>query len=83
MRNIIGHRIRQARLENNLTQEQLAIKLQIVGFRHTRNTIAKIESGFRQITDVEIKAMAELLHVSVGWLFEEKNANANSETLFP
>ena len=71
MRNIIGHRVRLARLATNLTQEQLAIKLQIVGLSHTRNTIAKIESGYRQITDIEIKAIADVLEIEVNWLFEE------------
>lgn len=71
MRNIIGQRIQEARQLNKLTQEDLAVKLQILGLPHTRNTIAKIESGFRQITDIEIKAISEVLGVSIDWLFEE------------
>jgi len=71
MRNIIGHRVRLARQSANLTQEELAVKLQIIGLKHTRNTVAKIESGFRQVTDIEIKAISDVLNVSINWLFEE------------
>ena len=71
MRNIIGHRVRLARQSEHLTQEELAVKLQIIGLKHTRNTVAKIESGFRQVTDIEIKAISDVLNVSINWLFEE------------
>ncbi len=75
--NIIGDQIKLARREQNLTQNDLAARLQIVGLKHTRNTIAKIETGVRQITDIEIKMFAEVLGVSVGWLFGE-NLDGNS-----
>ena len=62
-----------ARQSNKLTQEELAVKLQILGLLHTRNTIAKLENGFRQITDIEIKAISDVLNVPINWLFEEDN----------
>lgn len=71
MRNIVGRRIQLARHSNNITQEELAIKLQFLGLRHTRNTIAKIENGFRQVTDIEIKAIATVLNIPVDWLFQD------------
>jgi transcriptional regulator with XRE-family HTH domain len=73
MRNITGRRIQAARQAKNLTQNELAIKLQMLGFTHTRNTIAKIENGFRQVTDIELRAIATALEVSVAWLFEEED----------
>jgi len=73
MRNITGQKIQLARRKKNLTQEELAIKLQILGLAHTRNTIAKIENGFRQVTDIEIKAISDVLDVAINWLFEEKD----------
>lgn len=77
MRNITGRRIQTARKLQNLTQEDLAIKLQIAGLRHTRNTIAKIESGFRQVTDVELNMIAKALNVQVGWFFVEEDSSAD------
>ena len=69
MRNITGPRIRLARRRQNLTQEDLAARLQVVGLYHTRNTIAKIESGVRQVTDIELLHIAQALVVDVAWLF--------------
>jgi transcriptional regulator with XRE-family HTH domain len=71
MRNIIGSKIQQARRQKHLTQEQLAAHLQMAGLTHTRNTVAKIEGGIRQVTDVEIKVIADVLGVRVAWLFDE------------
>ena len=71
MRNITGRKIQSIRKINNLTQEELAVKLQIHGLSHTRSTIAKIENGFRQVTDIELKSIANVLEVSVCTLFEE------------
>lgn len=58
-------------MKHQLTQEDLAISLQMRGLNHTRNTVAKIESGVRQVTDIEVKLIAEVLGVSVSALFEE------------
>lgn len=77
MRNITGTKIRQARSSKHITQEDLAIRLQMIGLLHTRNTIAKIESGVRQIMDYEVKAIAGVLGVSVSWLFSETNDENN------
>ncbi|MFZ4826180.1 MAG: helix-turn-helix domain-containing protein [Phototrophicaceae bacterium] len=82
MQNITGKRIRLARHIKNLTQEELATKLQIIGVPHSRNTIAKIESGFRQVLDVEIMAFAQVLELPIGWFFEE-DWDADSKNLFP
>lgn len=72
MRNITGHRIRLARQSRNLTQEELAIKLQILGLKHTRNTVAKIEGAFRQVTDIELKAISDVLETPIEWFFKEE-----------
>ena len=73
MQNIIGSRVRQARDNHNprLTQEQLAARLQILGWEISRSGVGKIESGIRQVTDVEVKKISEALGVSIGWLFGE------------
>jgi len=71
MRNITGPRIRLARHRQHLTQEDLAVRLQLAGLNHSRNTIAKIESGVMQLTDIELRIIADALGISVSWLFEE------------
>lgn len=71
MRNITGKNIQATRKDKKLTQEELAIQLQIHGLNHTRTTIAKIENGFRQITDVELLAIANVLDVPISTFFKD------------
>lgn len=54
---VIGENIRKARNLANLTQEQLAAKLQIVNCDISRGTLAKIEAGIRHISVEEINAI--------------------------
>ena len=69
-RNIIGERVRLARERAKplLTQADLAARLQIEGRQIERATISKIETGYREVTDVETVAIAKALDVTVSWL---------------
>lgn len=71
MQNITGKNIQSIRKNKNLTQEDLAIRLQIHGLGHTRSTIAKIENGLRRVTDIELQVIAKALEVSVDVFFED------------
>lgn len=75
-RNIIGDRVRLARkrAQPPITQEELAARLQVEGLSIERVTITKIETGYREVTDVEAAAIAKVLGVSVAWLFGEGKA---------
>lgn len=72
-RNIIGGKLRAARktLSPPVTQADLAARLQTQGLRLDRAAISKIESGYREVTDVEAAAIARALGVSINWLFGE------------
>ena len=72
-RNIIGKRVRLARERAKplITQTDLAARLQIEGLRLERVTISKIETGYREVTDVEAVAIAKALGVTVSWLLGE------------
>ena len=72
-RNIIGERVRLARERTKplITQADLAARLQIEGLRLERVTISKIETGYREVTDVETVAIAKALGVTVSWLLGE------------
>lgn len=56
----IGEKIKQARLDKGLTQEELASKL---GYK-SRSSVNKIETGGRDIPRSQIKKIAEILQVS-------------------
>lgn len=72
-RNIIGERVRIARerAQPSVTQADLAARLQVEGLRLERTTISKIETGYREVTDVEAVAIARALGVSIAWLMGE------------
>lgn len=69
-RNLIGARVCKARSEHpdQLTQDQLAGRLAVVGVALDRVTIAKIEIGQRCVYDYEVVAFATALGVDVLWL---------------
>lgn len=68
-RNIIGRKIKYLRKMKHLTQEELAAKLNLMGLNIDRSMISRIESQSREITDVEIVAIAKALKVSIDELF--------------
>ena len=67
-RNIIGPRLKVARLKNNLTQQQLSAKLETMAVYIDRASISKIEQQRRIVTDFELLALCQILKVSPGWL---------------
>jgi len=71
VKNIVGSQVRLARKQLKMTQDELAVRLQLDGWDVSRSGVAKIEIGIRQVTDVEVVRLAKALHVSVGWLFGE------------
>lgn len=78
-RNIIGERVRLARgrAKPLITQADLAARLQIEGLSLERVTISKIETGYREVTDVEAVAIAKALGVTVSWLLGESEKIKN------
>jgi transcriptional regulator with XRE-family HTH domain len=66
--NISGEKISILRKQLSLSQRALAEKLQLHGIDLGKNAIQQIESGQRFITDIELKAFAELFEVSSDYL---------------
>ena len=69
-RNISGERIAEGRRRAKppLTQEEVTVKLALLGIQLDRAAIAKIESDRRGVLDFELKAIATVLGVSAEWL---------------
>lgn len=65
--NLCGERVRALRLgyPTKLSQRALADRLQLIGIDVDKNAIQRIESGSRFVTDIELKALAEIFEVSV------------------
>ena len=67
-KNIIGENLKELRLKKQLTQQDIAVKLQLMGFEFDRITISRIENGHRFVPDYEVKLLAKALEVSVAEL---------------
>ncbi|MGN1442437.1 MAG: helix-turn-helix domain-containing protein [Acutalibacteraceae bacterium] len=67
--NIIGGRIKEARIRAGLTQKQLSEKLELLAVYTCRGSVSRIENGRRAITDIEIDAISKVLNVSLDYLF--------------
>jgi transcriptional regulator with XRE-family HTH domain len=72
-RNLIGERIRKARLARKppVTQDDLVGRLAARGITIDQTAVSRIENQTRYLMDYEIAAIARSLKVSVGWLFGE------------
>ena len=73
-RNIIGARVREARLKRQpaVSQDDLAGRLAGQGVIMDRTAVSRIESQARYVMDYEAAAIARALKVSVAWLFGEQ-----------
>ncbi len=69
----VGNNIRLLREGRDMTQEQLAAKLQVSGCDITRSAVAKIEVGQRHLYPDEIILIKEILSVSYDDIFRVKN----------
>lgn len=74
-RNCIGPQVRKLRMEQGLTQDQLAAKLQLAGLHSIdRVALAKIESRIRSAFDYEVVVIASELGVAPALLLPTKRA---------
>lgn len=67
-KNICGERVHEARCKMRLTQVELAAQLQINGIIIERDSISRIEIGTRFVADYELRELAKILKVNIGWL---------------
>lgn len=73
-RNVVGARVRKARLaaKPTVSQEDLAGRLAALDIQLDRSAISRIESQDRYVMDYEVRALARALRVSIAWLYGEK-----------
>lgn len=73
-RNMVGARVTEARLQQGMKQVDLLAKLQIEGIEISVPALSLLEGQKRPVTDKELNALANVLHVSINWLLgrEEK-----------
>jgi HTH-type transcriptional regulator, cell division transcriptional repressor len=72
-RNLVGKRIREARLKSKrpISQDDLSGRLAAQGIFLDQTAISRIEKQARYLMDYEVSAIAKCLRVSVAWLYGE------------
>ena len=67
-KNLCGRRGKEARKKQHMSQSDLAAKLQLEEIIIERDSVSRIESGVRFVTDYELLILAKVLKVDVLWL---------------
>lgn len=71
-KNLISQRLISLRKQENLSQRDLARKLQLAGFDMDKNVITRIETNKRYVTDIELRALCQVFNVSYDYLIDGK-----------
>lgn len=66
--NISGQRIREARVKAGMSQEELAVRMQLAGLQMGQMAVSRIETGKRLVPDFELPLLADALGVTTDWL---------------
>ena len=67
-KNLISQRLIELRRTHNMSQRDLAYKLQLAGYDMDKNVITRIETNQRYVTDIEIKALSQIFDVTCDFL---------------
>lgn len=67
-KNIVGARVTEARKALGMKQVELLAKLQLAGIDMSVPALSLLEGQKRMVSDIELSALADILHVSVDWL---------------
>ena len=69
-KNLVSSRLIELRRQQNLSQRDLAHKMQLAGYDMDKNVITRIETNKRYVTDIELRALSEVLGVSYAYLID-------------
>ena len=67
-KNLVGARVTQARLARGMKQVELLAQLQLSGIDMSIPALSLLEGQKRPVSDKELCALADVLHVAVDWL---------------
>ena len=69
-KNLTSKRLVKLRQKHHMSQRDLANKLQLAGYDMDKNVITRIETNKRYVSDLELKAIAEIFQVSYVYLID-------------
>ena len=67
-RNIVYSRVTEARSATGILQKDLLARFQVAGVEINRPALSLLEGQERPVSDIEFKALAEILNIDVRWL---------------
>lgn len=73
-RNLVGARVTQARLQLGMKQVELLAQLQLAGIEMSVPALSLLEGQKRPVSDFELNALADILHISADWLLGRDNS---------
>ena len=71
-KNLIGGNLKELRIKQKMSQQELSNKLELLGVYVCRGSISRIEDYSRTVTDIELFAIAEVLNVDLKELYGKK-----------
>jgi len=78
--NIIGPNLKAIRIKQQLSQEALAIRMQLKNIEISQKVISRIEKQERFVTDYELLMFSEVLHVDILELLTDSKQNIPNES---
>lgn len=69
-KNLIAQRVKTLREARGWSQRDLARELQLNGMNMDKNIITRIETNKRYVTDIELRALAQVFAVSYARLID-------------
>lgn len=69
-KNLVGLRLKALRERDHLSQRDLAHQLQLIGMDMDKNVITRIETNQRYVTDLELRAIAQVFHITYEYLID-------------
>ena len=70
--NIVAQRVRQAREEAGLTQDQLVARLQVMEVNIDQQALSRIELNLRLVRDYELLCLAKALKKDPNWFLQDE-----------
>ena len=72
LNNLIGDNVKKYRVEKRMSQKELSERLETYAIYVCRGSISRIETYERTVTDFELKALSEILGVSIDDLIDAR-----------
>jgi len=72
IKNLVGPRVKELRIQKKITQKNLAIQLQLLGYEFNELTILRIEQQTRFVSDMELLALATFFEIEIKELYPKE-----------